>query len=153
MRASLSIYLRARTHTHTHTPPCGLQNVGASCKGSHWKAFPHNPDVFPHHGICTWIQSRCQVQIRTRHRVILFRGLRKKSPPGKNKHPISAPPFPPGPMLAATRVFLALRKKSPFMLLSCSLRCTPTLDLGGRGACHGVKFMSDRLFFRRPRNP
>ena len=107
--------VRAHTHTHTHTsvwaPECGC-----FVQVLPWRAFPHYPDVFPHHGICTWIQSRCQVQIRTRHRVILFRGLRKKSPPSKNNIQYQRPPFPPGPMLAATRVFLALRKKSPFML-------------------------------------
>ena len=108
---------------------------------------------FPHHGSCTWFQTRFQAQIRTRHWVILFRGLRKKSPPCEKQYRLSLPPSPQGPMLAATRVFLGLRKKSPFTLVLRSLRCAPTLDLGGMGASCGVKFMSDGLFFRRPRNP
>ena len=69
------------------------------------------------------------------------------------KHKIEDPhlPSPQYPMLVVARVFRALRKKSPLMLFICGLLGVPTLDIGGRGASFEVKFISDGLFFRRPR--
>ena len=139
-----------RTHTYTHLGVASRMWV--LCASTPMEGFPTLSRRLPMSWKLHVVPCSNSNANLNKTQGNLIPGSAKKSPPCQKQYRVSVPPSPQRPMLAATRVFLALRKKvrscRPFDPLAACQHWT-----SGEGGKLWCQIHAQRIFFADPGTP